>query len=92
MAQPACEQVVCERVPHRKIENCTPLSPRFQKSFADATVRDVAINGHRAAAKFSNGAVIELGGGSENQSFPGPAWLIDGIGGTAGRGFFDPTG
>jgi hypothetical protein len=79
MAQPACEQIVCERVGHRAIRNCEPVSEAFQKSFAEATVQHIGIKDRRAAVKFSNGGVVELGG---------PGWLIDKVGGNAGRGFF----
>ena len=78
--QPLCERIDCERPASGPIENCTPPSPRFRRSFADATVKDVAIKGDRAAAQFSNGDVIELAG-------PGPDWLIDKLGGNAGDGF-----
>jgi hypothetical protein len=80
MAQPACEQVVCERAGGEEIGNCTPLSPVLQKSFADATVQDVAIKGHRAVAQFSNGAVIRFFGGWHQYQL-GPAWLVEEIGG-----------
>ena len=93
MAQPACEQVVCARVPNRPIKNCTPPSSAFQESFADATVQDIAIKGNRAAAKFSNGVAVEFGGiGRPHDPVNelGPAWLIDKIGGNAGKKYFEP--
>jgi hypothetical protein len=43
---------------HEVIENCTPVSVAFQRSFADATVEDVALRGYRAAVKFSNGVLV----------------------------------
>jgi hypothetical protein len=87
MTQPACERIACERVGGFTIENCTPPSSDFRKSFRDATVQDIAIKGEQAAAKFSNGEAVEL------VHIPGPdlenpsrldAWWIHRIGGNAG--------
>ena len=91
MGQPACEQAICERVGNRAIKNCTPLSLRLQNSFADATVQDVVVKGHRAAARFSNGETVQFGGGFEGRTPPDglpSAWMIDKIGGDAGRELF----
>jgi hypothetical protein len=90
MAQPACEWTDCQRI-SGPIENCTPLSLRIQKSFADATVQDVVTKGrHRAAARFSNGVVVAFGAGWGKKQLDkrAPTWLIVKIGGNAGRGFF----
>ena len=68
------------------------MSPGIQKSFADATVQDVAIKaGHRAAAKFSNGEAVVLDGrwGAAQPDQLSPAWLIVKVGGKAGREFFE---
>ena len=84
VGQPACEHAICERVGHRPIENCTPLPPGYQKSFADARVQLVKIKkgaAYRAAARFSNGEVVEFFG-------DGGRWGISKVGGNAGRGFF----
>jgi hypothetical protein len=92
MAQPACERINCERVANRLIKNCTPLSLGLQESFADATVQDVVIKGHLAAARFSNGETVELSGGfrgAAREDKLAPAWLIYKIGGNAGRKFFE---
>jgi hypothetical protein len=53
---------------HEVIENCTPVSVAFQRTFADATVEDIALPrsgqcrsrcpGSGAAVKFSNGVVV----------------------------------
>jgi hypothetical protein len=69
MRQPAGERMSCERVPNRPIENCTPPSAEFRQSFADATVKRVALKPHHhARAEFSNGESVE---------FEGPApWYI----------------
>jgi hypothetical protein len=91
MGQPACEQAICERVGHRAIKNCTPLSLKLQNSFADARVQDVVVRGHQAAAKFSNGVTVEFGGGFEGRTPPDglpSAWMIGKIGGNAGRTLF----
>lgn len=87
MTQPACQRVVaCERVgpmpSARRIPNCTLPSSKFRKSFEDATVRDIAVKAHRAAARFSNGEIVELFG-------DGGTWLIVKVGGNAGSGFFE---
>jgi hypothetical protein len=90
MTQPACEQVVCERVATGPIKNCTPSSSGFQKSFADATVRDVAIKGNRAGAKFANGEAVEFV--RDPVSEFSSDWPIHKIGGNAGRRFFEAAG
>jgi hypothetical protein len=80
-SQPLCERINCVRAGGSKIPNCTPPSSEFRKSFEGATVEAVAIKGDRAAARFSNGAVIVLGRHMGS-------WLIDKLGGNAGREFF----
>lgn len=60
MSQPLCERIACVRVGGFKIKNCTPPTRAFRRSFEDATVEDIMIVGNRAAARFSNGEVIEL--------------------------------
>ena len=60
MTQPACERMACERVGARPIANCTPPSLAFRRSFADATVAVVAIEGEQASVKFTNGKVVLL--------------------------------
>jgi len=82
MGQPLCERIACERVGRRKIENCTPPSTAFRRSFEDARVEGVVVKGARVAARFSNGEVIEFHG-------DGGRWQIVKIGGNAGRGFFE---
>jgi hypothetical protein len=82
MGQPLCERIACERVGAGKIENCTPPSAAFRRSFEDAKVESVVVKGNRVAARFSNGEVIEFHG-------DGGRWAIVKIGGSAGRGFFE---
>jgi hypothetical protein len=67
MSQPACERLNCESV-SGPVPDCTPPSAAFRKSFADAKVRDVAIEDIqaiqvRAVARFSNGEAVELSAG-----------------------------
>ena len=81
MTQPLCEQIACERVGDRKIANCRPPTHGFRRSFDGALVLDVAFKGNRAAARLSNGKVIEFWGDAGT-------WLVHRIGATAGRGFF----
>lgn len=71
MGQPICERLECF-----DIENCTPVSAAFQRSFADATVEDIALKGiavlgkpvaepvYQAAVKFSNGEVVVFSAGA----------------------------
>jgi hypothetical protein len=80
--QPLCERIACVRVGGIKIRNCTRPTSAFRNSFFGATVLDIEIKGHRAAARFSNGAVIELYGDAGT-------WLIHKLGGNAGRRFFE---
>ena len=87
MTQPACERMTCTRVGPRLIPNCTPPSPAFRLSFARAKVEDVEIKGNRAAARFSNGEVVELERVSGNE-LDGVWWIIK-WGRNAGRGFFE---
>ena len=82
MAQPACERIDCVRI-SGPIENCTPLSLGVQRSFADASVEDIAMKGrHRAVAQFSNGEPVALEGawGKDELDPTRPSWLIVKIG------------
>jgi hypothetical protein len=83
MAQPACERETCMRVGNRKVENCTPPSPAFRKSFRDARVEDVAIDGKFAAARFSNDETVRLH--RVDGTGPNGVWWIVKFGGDAGR-------
>jgi hypothetical protein len=87
MSQPACERMTCTRVGPRLIPNCTPPSPAFRLSFARTKVEDVEIKGDRAAARFSNGEVVELKRVSGNEL--DGVWLIIKWGPNAGRGFLE---
>jgi hypothetical protein len=72
MGQPMCERLDCQG--HvTPIENCTPVSAAFQKSFADATIEDIKSERmmlvgwadrpyHLAAVKFTNGEEVVVGG------------------------------
>jgi hypothetical protein len=84
MTQPACERLTCERPGGRQIERCTPVSPEFRRSFAGAVVQDVAIRGHQAGARFSNGETIEF-----VEIHVSEAWWIHKVGANAGRKFFE---
>jgi hypothetical protein len=83
LIQPLCEQIACQRAGGVKIRNCTPPTSAFRDSFAEATVQDIEIKGYppRAAARFTNGEVIEL-------IEWGSSWAIADIGGNAGSTFF----
>jgi hypothetical protein len=81
MTQPGCLRIACGRAGYRPIENCTPPSWAFQKSFADATVVAIVIKGQQANARFSNGKTVRLEIGV------GGSWWIDRVG--AGRQFFE---
>jgi hypothetical protein len=81
MGQPLCERIDCERVGGRPIRNCTPLSPKVQRSFADAVVREIVIRGRHAAAIFSNWETVRF----TEPPWGGP-WSIDRVG--AGRKLF----
>jgi hypothetical protein len=82
-SQPTC-RMVCQRWNRPgQIRNCTPPSRAFRRSFRGATVQEFAINGDRAAARFSNGETVELFGVPIEER-----WVIDKFGENAGRGFF----
>jgi hypothetical protein len=72
MGQPVCDRLDCHH-PVVILENCTPMSKAFQRSFADATVEDIKFKGidfprwsvgpvYRAAVEFSNGQVVAFDG------------------------------
>ena len=82
MTQPLCERIACERVGGVEIRNCTPPTSVFRRSFEDAIVLDIAFKRHAAAARFSNGEVVEFGG-------DGGTWFMRKLGANAGRGFFE---
>jgi hypothetical protein len=87
----------CMRVGNRPIENCTPPSRAFRKSFRGARVEEVAIadrrfgegsQSRRAAARFSNGRtvlLISVGEGPEQ----GGVWWIEKFQGNPGRRLFE---
>ena len=75
MGQPACERMYCERVPNDPIRNCTPPSSEFRKSFADATVERVVVEGRHATAEFSNGESVEFEGQAGKQWFVTERWI-----------------
>jgi hypothetical protein len=83
MTQPLCERIGCERVGGIKIRNCTPRTTAYRRSFGKARVQEIAINGERVAARFSNGELIELVG------VVGSRWLVHKVGGNAGRKVFE---
>lgn len=65
MGQSACVRITCEAAggptgPLHRVNGCTPPSSAFRKSFANATVEQVAIKGKRATAELSNGERVEL--------------------------------
>jgi hypothetical protein len=71
--QPACERATCQRAGGRPIKNCTPPSPEFRKSFANATVERVVIDAAGyGTAEFSNGEFVEF----EGPGFEGPGWWV----------------
>jgi hypothetical protein len=82
MTQPLCERIACVHVGRVEIKNCTPPTPAFQKSFAGARVDQVGVKGNRAAARFSNGEVVEFWG-------DGGTWSVNRIGPSADRGLVD---
>jgi hypothetical protein len=84
LIQPLCERIACQRAGGVKIRNCTRPTSAFRDSFAEATVQDIEIKGNptRAAARFSNGEVIEL-------IEWGSSWAIAELGGNAGSTFFE---
>jgi hypothetical protein len=87
MTQPACERESCVRVGPELVPDCKPPSPAFRLSFARARVEDVEIKGHRAAARFSNGEVVEVARASGDEA--GGVWWIHRWGRSAVRGFFE---
>lgn len=82
MTQPGCERIACGRAGYGPIENCTPPSWAFQKSFADATVVAIVIKGRKAGARFSNGETVQF-------LEVGAAWWIHKVGENAGRNLFE---
>jgi hypothetical protein len=64
----------------------------FQKSFADATVESVVVRGDKAWAEFSSGKPVEFIRLAEAELPIGvtPGWFIYGVGGNAGKKYFEP--
>jgi hypothetical protein len=79
MTQPACERIECVGVGDSELPNCIPLTRAFIRSFEGATVQEIMIRGHRAAARFSNGEMVEFWGDAAT-------WLVSEVGGNAGAG------
>jgi hypothetical protein len=97
MVQPACERLGCVRVGNRPIENCTPPSQTFRRSFRGARVVEVAIGdgrfgersqNRRAGVRFSNGRTV-LATGLEQGPEEGGVWWIESFTGNAGRRLLD---
>ena len=82
MIQPLCERIACERAGGVEIRNCTPPTSAFRRSFKEAGVLEIAFKGRRAAARFSNGEVVELESVRDT-------WWMRKLGASAGRGFFE---
>lgn len=83
MTYSGCELESCVRVPEREpVPKCTRPSTTFRRSFRGATVQEIAINGDRAAARFSNGETVLV-------TLRDDDWSIHKFGGNAGRGFFE---
>lgn len=87
MADPACVRITCEvaggpNEPLHRVKRCTPPSAAFRKSFADATVEEIAIKGKRATAEFSNGERVEFFW--VNGYAVGGVWWIRRVGGRNG--------
>lgn len=87
MVQPACERMECIRVGNRPIENCTPPSPAFRRSFKGARVEAVAIDHDTAGVQFSNGRTIVMV--LVEGSAPDGVWWVDRFQGNPGQRFFE---
>jgi hypothetical protein len=98
MGQPLCVRLDCAQHMGDPIENCTPVSAAFRKSFADATVEDIKRKGieqvpgpvgsiYLAAVTYSNGVVVVFGGGRPEVELP--AGSCPGSGGDCTWGLAD---
>ena len=72
--QPAWERERCRNIGGYRIKSCTPLSSEFRKSFANATVERIVVEGRHATAEFSNGESVEFVKGMFGT--PGGSWSI----------------
>jgi hypothetical protein len=97
MVQPACERLDCMRIGQRPIENCTPPSRAFRRSFRGARVEEVAIQHRRfgegsqfrrAAVRFSNGRTVLLTSVAQAPE-AGGVWWIERFQGNPGRRLFE---
>jgi hypothetical protein len=88
MTQPACERIECMRVGNQPVENCTPVSPAFRRSFRGARVENLHIDGRSAGVAFTNGrtAVLTRVSGSEE----GGVWWIAKFRGNPARALLEP--
>lgn len=75
----AADPATCRYMTQPGCEHIKPLSSSFREFFAGATVKDVAIKGTRATARFSNGERVELSW--VNGYAVGGIWWIDKVGG-----------
>ena len=84
VGQPLCERAGCQRVGGVPIEHCTPIPPEYQRSFSDAAIEDVAVDGtaspNRATVSFSNGETLQLVEDTSGLERPNPWWMISKIG------------
>jgi len=84
MTQPACERMECMRPGNRPVENCTPVSPAFRRSFRGARVQNLHIDGEYAGVAFSNGRTAVLTR-VEDTAQGGVWWIAKFRGNPAGR-------
>jgi hypothetical protein len=87
MSQPACERVDCMAVGNRPVQNCTPVSAAFRRSFQNARVEEVAIERKFGGVRFSNGRTVQVI--HVEGTPPDGIWLIEKFVGNPGSRFFE---
>ena len=97
MGQPACDRMWCMRNATGPIDNCTPPSRAFRRSFRGARVEEVAIQDRRfgegsqdrrAGVRFSNGRTVLIIGMEEGPE-QGGVWWIERFQGNPSRRLFE---
>jgi hypothetical protein len=80
-----CERLHCVHVGGYRVPNCRLPTPAYRRTFRGAAVDFLVVRQDEAAARLSNGEMIELRADAGK-------WRVLALGGGAGRGFFEKPG
>jgi hypothetical protein len=74
MSRDVCETITCQRVGGTPLPDCREITLEWAFTFLTAKVQASAVSGDRAAAKLSNGQLVQLRRTATGE------WLIDQLG------------